>query len=279
MDADQSLERAALFVAGRSASARFIRGDAGAQRDLAPPAGMAAMLEAALHGPAGLRAILLEGIAAHHGSMGDGARGAGISCTVIEHHQEAAAGPAGVERDIARKGIASAATSFGYGALRAGHRRDVIGFADRESGRLAGWMLTDAARTLETQATLALLELDCIDKARARLPESPGDPPGAALWHHVRGKLVDPGPGGAAGPVHEKWSELLQQLSQLLALMRAHPLLAGEAGALEAMARTERDRAPPQDDRELLERSMGLMEALRRAQNHLARVGPHAFGQ
>lgn len=273
-----------LFQAGFQAANAFILGPTLEERTralaaLAAPAGLATMATTVLQmGDGTPCAIMLEGVATYHANLGDGARSAGVAEAIVGFHAPMTEGPPSPEREIARKGTASAATSGAYGAARSGYHAAVVDLADRYAGALDRWGLLDAARTLETQAAEALLKDQRIDDARSRLPsDPPGDMAGGVLWRTVSAKLVDPGPGGTYPSTTQRETDILAELERLVEMLDSFPHSVPLAEELRRAVQHERSLPPPKDDADRLERAHAMMQLLRKAMERLSALSPSAF--
>jgi hypothetical protein len=218
------------------------------------------------HDDWGPRAVGLQAAATYHAQLGEGALAAAIAA-VVRALFEAAAEKAPEEiRGIARQAIASTATDFSYGVLRAGFPDDAVAWADALTPKLLEWGKTDAGLTVEVLAAEALYTTNRFDAAIARLPTiPPSDDAGRNRHERLRGLLADLRPEGEPRPPSARYAQCLAALSTLHRLLPDTPAYGAIRRKIAAALAEEAGRGLPASDDELLERATSLIDVLNEA--------------
>jgi hypothetical protein len=216
----------------------------------------------------GPRVVGLQAAATYHAQIREGAMAAAIAVVVRELFEAAAERAPEEIRSIARQAIASIATDFSYGVLRAGCPDDAVAWADGLTPKLLAWGKTDAGLTVETLAAEALWTTDRFDAAFARLPKTgPSDEAGRLRYERLRRLLegMRPDAPDPESPAAQ-YARALAALATLHAIIPKTPEYAAIREKVANGRKEERERALPETEDDLLERATFLIELLKEAQ-------------
>jgi hypothetical protein len=222
----------------------------------------------------GPRVVGLQAAATYHAQMHQGAMAAGIAIVVRELFEPAAERAPEEIRGIARQAIASIATDFSYGVLRAGCPDDAVAWADGLTPQLLAWGTSDAALTIETLAAEALYTMNRFDAAAARLPNTgPSDEAGRLRYERLR-RLIEgmrpdaPDPESPAA----QYGRALAAFATLYAIIPETPVYFVLREKIANRRKEEAESGLPETQDDLLERATSLNGLLKEAQELGVRV-------